>query len=289
LGEFFALACALVWAFAVVLFRKSGTAVSPLALNLFRVSISSVMFVITLFFMKIPLLGQAPLSDYLILMASGVIAIAIADTLFHMSLNRVGAGINAIVDSLYSPSVLIFAYFLLGERMTLVQLLGLGLLISGLVVATRVKPPAGTGRRELLVGIGLGVAAMGFLGFGIVLAKQVLDGANIIWATSVRQFGSLLVLIPVTLIHPDRVKIWRVFVPNQSWKFSLPGTILGSYLALILWIAGMKMIPAGKAAILNQSSTIYILLLATLILKEPFGMRKGFAATLSISGVLLVL
>ncbi len=289
MGEIFALACALVWAFAVVLFRKSGTTVSPLALNLFRVTISSVMFVITMIFLKIPLLGQAPLSDYLILMASGVIAIAIADTLFHMSLNRVGAGINAIVDSLYSPSVLLFAYFLLGERVTLVQLLGMGLLVSGLLVATQVKPPPGTSRRQLVTGIALGMAAMAFLGFGIVLAKQVLAGANVIWATSVRQFGSLLALIPVTLLQKDRVKIWSVFIPSQSWKYSLPGTILGSYLALILWIAGMKMIPAGKAAILNQSSTIYILLLATLILKEPFGVRKGIAAVLSITGVLLVL
>jgi len=289
LGEFFALACALVWAFAVVLFRKSGSTVSPLALNLFRVSISSVMFIITMLIMRIPLLGQAPLSDYLTLMASGVIAIAIADTLFHMSLNRVGAGINAIVDSLYSPSVLLFAYILLGERVSLVQFLGMGLLVTGLVIATQVKPPEGTSRRDLIIGIGLGMAAMSFLGFGIVLAKQVLTGANVIWATAVRQFGSLLVLIPASLIRKDRKKIWSVFKPGPSWKYSLPGTILGSYLALILWIAGMKMIPAGKAAILNQSSTIYILILATVILKEPFGKRKAAAAVLSISGVLLVL
>ena len=289
MGEFYALACALVWAFAVVLFRKSGTTVSPLALNLFRVAISSVMFVITMIILKIPLLGQAPLSDYLTLMASGVIAIAISDTLFHMSLNRVGAGINAIVDSFYSPSVLVFAYFMLGERVTPLQLLGMGFLVSGLIIATQVKPPPCTCRKELVVGIALGLAAMGFLGFGIVLAKQVLTGANVIWATAVRQFGSLLVLIPVSLLQKDRVKTWRVFVPSPSWKFSLPGTILGSYAGLILWIAGMKLIPAGKAAILNQSSTLYILLLATLILKEPFGMRKGMAAVLSITGVLLVI
>jgi len=289
LGEFYALACALVWGFAVVLFRKSGTSVSPLALNLFRVVISSLMFVVTLFFMRIPLLGQAPLSDYLTLMASGVIAIAIADTLFHMSLNRVGAGINAIVDSFYSPSVLLFAYLLLGERVTAVQLLGMALLVLGLIVATQIRTPEGLSRRGLVVGIGLGMAAMGFLGFGIVLAKQVLDGANIIWATAVRQFGSLLVLVPVALFRKDRAKIWGVFLPSPSWKYSLPGTILGSYVALILWIAGMKLIPAGKAAILNQSSTIYILLLASLILKEPFGPRKALAAALSIGGVLLVL
>jgi len=283
------MSCALVWAFAVILFRKSGTTVSPLALNLFRVTISSLMFVITLFVLRIPLLGQAPMKDYLILMGSGVIGIAIADTLFHMSLNRVGAGINAIVDSLYSPSVLVFAYFLLGERVTAMQLLGMGLLVLGMIVATQVKPPAGTSRRDLVVGVGLGMVGMGFLGFGIVMAKQVLDGANVIWATSVRQFGSLLVLIPMTLVRKDRVQIWRVFIPGPSWKYSLPGTVLGSYLALILWIAGMKLIPAGKAAILNQSSTIYLLILATVLLKEPFGIRKAIAALLAIGGVLLVL
>ncbi len=261
----------------------------PLALNLFRVGISSILFLITLAVLKIPLWGQAPLGDYLTLVASGVIAIALADTLFHMSLNRVGAGINAIVDSLYSPSVLLFAYFILGERFTGMQFLGMALMVSGLVVATRIQPPPGTERKTLLIGIGLGVGAMAFLGFGIVLAKQVLDGANVLWATSVRQLGSLAVLIPVTLMRKDRVATWKVFIPNATWKYSLPGTILGSYAALLLWIAGMKMIPAGKAAILNQTSTIYLLLLATFLLKEPFGRRKALAAVLALIGVLLVL
>jgi drug/metabolite transporter (DMT)-like permease len=104
-----------------------------------------------------------------------------------------------------------------------------------------------------------------------------------------RQYGSLLVLIPVTLAHPDRRRLWGVFRPQRSWLFSLPGTALGSFVALLLWIAGMKYIPAGKAAILNQTSTIYLLLLATLLLKEPFTRRKILAAGLAFSGVLLVL
>ncbi len=289
MGEFYALACAFVWAFAVILFRKSGSSVGPLALNLFRVGITSVIFLISLLVMGIPVLGQAPLNDYLILMASGIISIAVADTLFHMSLNRVGAGINAIVDSLYSPSVLLFAYLMLGERFTVTQFLGMLLMVSGLVIAARVQPPPGSTRSDLIKGIGFGVLAMACLGFGIVLAKQVLEGANVLWATSIRQFGSLLVLVPFTLMRSDRAKIWSVFKPSPVWKYSLPGTILGSYVALILWIAGMKMIPAGKAALLNQTSTIYLLVFATIFLKEPFGRRKAMAAALSIGGVFLVL
>lgn len=289
MGEIYALACALFWAFAVILFRKSGTTIPPLAMNLFRVGLTSVLFLVTLLVLDIPLLGQAPPRDYFILMASGVIAIAIADTLFHMSLNRVGAGINAIVDSLYSPSVVLFAYLLLGERIGGFQLLGMVIMVSGIILATRVQPPEGTSPRTLVWGIFLGIGAMAFLGFGIVLAKGVLEGADVLWATTMRQLGSLAVLVPLTLVHPRRKQLWRVFVPNRSWRYSVPGTLLGSYFALILWIAGMKHISAGRAAILNQTSTIYLLVLASLLLKEPFGLRRVFSAVLVVTGALLVI
>ncbi len=289
MGEFYALACALTWAFAVILFRKSGETIGPLALNLFRVGVSSLLFWLTMLLGGLPLLGQAPWSDYAILMLSGVISIALSDTLFHMCLNRVGAGINAIVDTFYSPFILLFAYFMLGEKMGPVQLAGMTLIVAGILVATRVRPPAGVPRRTLVAGILLGIAAMGSLSFGIVLAKPVLERSDVIWATAVRQFGSLAALVPVALVHPERRRLFGVFRPQRSWKYSLSGTFLGSYLALILWIAGMKFISAGKSAILNQTSTIYILLLATLFLKEPFTRRKAAATGLALCGVLLVL
>ncbi len=64
--------------------------------------------------------------------------------------------------------------------------------------------------------------------------------------------------------------------------------MLGSYLALIFWIAGMKYSQVGVAAILNQSSTIYILILAALVLGEPFTRRKLVASVLAVAGILLV-
>jgi len=289
LGEFYALACALVWAFAVILFRKSGETFPPLALNLFRSTLSCVLFVVTLMIMGTPLWGQAPLMDYLILIASGLIAIAIADTLFHASLNRVGAGINAIVDLLYSPFIILFAYFMLGERLGLSQFLGMGLVLSGVLVSTRVRAPQGSSRRDLGVGILLGAFAMAFLSFGIVLAKPVLERSDVVWATAVRQFGSLLGLVPAALMSRSRGRLFSIFRPQAAWKFSIPGTVLGSYLALMLWVAGMKFNTAGKASILNQTSTIYLLLFASLFLKEPFTRKKFLAVGLALAGVLLVL
>lgn len=289
MGEVFALIAALLWAIAVILFRKSGETTAPLALNLFRVGFSSILFAIVLMVTGRPLLGVVPTEDYLILVASGIIAIALSDTLFHMCLNRVGAGVNAIVDALYSPFVIIIAWFMLGERLGPWQFAGMGLIMSAVVLATRVTPPEGVDRRTLITGVLYGVGAMASLSFGIVLAKPVLVHTDVIWATSIRQFGSLAVLVPMALIHPKRREYFAVFRPQANWRYLLPGAFLGSFLALLFWIAGMKLTEAGKAAILNQTSTIYILILAAIFLKEPFSWRRGLAAILALGGIMMVI
>ena len=289
MGEIYALSCALVWSFAVVLFRRSGESIPPLALNLFRVGLSSGLFLLTLAFSGQELLHRAPLADYLQLILSGIIAIALSDTLFHAALNRVGAGINAVVDTLYSPFTAVGAFAFLGERLDHWQVAGMVLVMSSIVVATRIQPPPGTDRRTLISGILLGVASMAALAIGIVLAKPVLADADVVWATTVRQLGALAVLLPAAVLAPGRQARLQSLRPGIGWKHAIPGTVLGSYLALMLWIAGMKYTALGKAAILNQTSTVYTLVLASLLLGERFTRRTALAAGLALSGVLLVL
>ena len=289
MGELFALLAAIVWASAVILFKRSGETVPPFALNVFRITISAALFFLTLAVIDQPLWGQAPPRDYLILAASGVIAITISDTLFHMCLNRVGAGINAIVDCLYSPLVILFAVLILQERIGGLQLVGMFLVIGGVLLTVRHAPPPGTTRRNLVLGICFGVLAIASLAFGIVIAKPVLERSPVIWATAMRQFGALLTIWPVALLGGQRRQVFAAFRPSRSWRFTLPGTVLGSYLALIFWIMGMKFTKAGTAAILNQTSTIYILIFAAFFLGERLTRRKLAAAGLALMGIMLVM
>ena len=289
MGEIYSLACALVWAVAVIFFRKSGETVSPFFLNLFRVAVSSLLFALSMALLRRPILGCAPLEDYLVLVASGVIAVALSDTLFHMCLNRVGAGLNALISTLYSPFIILFAFLMLGERLAWEQFLGMALIIGGVLIASCSRTPEGVSRRDLIIGVLQGVMSMATLGFGIILAKPVLERTDILWATTVRQLGSLAILAPVALLWPGRARRLAIFRPHAAWKFSLPGAFLGSYLALILWIGGMKYTTAGNAGILNQTSTIYILILASIFLKEPFTRSKCLAAALTLLGIIFVM
>ena len=288
MGEFFALLAAVVWSNAVILLKKSGESVPPLALNLFRVALTAPLLALTLVALRQPVVREVPVADYLILFASGIIAIAISDTLFHKSLNMVGAGISAIVGCLYSPSVVMLAFLLIGERFTAGQLAGMGFIITGVIVAAGHRPPEGTGTRQIVVGVILGALSLVAVALGIVIAKPVLNRSPVVWATTMRQVGALGALLPIALISSRRAHIFRAFRPARAWKYTIPATLLGSYVALMAWIAGMKYTLAGVAAMLNQTSTIFILIFATVFLREPLTRRKIAAAALAVCGIVLV-
>jgi drug/metabolite transporter (DMT)-like permease len=288
LGEFFALITALIWAGAVIFFRMAGRTVSPFTLNFFRVTVTSCLFILTMVVLRQPIFGQAPIQDYLILAFSGIVAIAVSDTLFHKSLNITGAGINAIVDCLYSPFVILFAFVLIDERLGALQYSGMVLVVAGVVVAAGHRSTGTVTGRKLVIGILWGAAAMATLTFGIVIAKPVLNHSPVLWATTIRQLASLLAMAPIALLTSKRKEVIKAFTPTRTWKYTIPGTILGSYLALLCWIAGMKYTQAGAAAILNQTSTIFILLFATMFLGEKFTPRKLVASILAVGGILMV-
>ena len=51
------------------------------------------------------------------LFASGVVGIAVADTLVFAGLNILGAGRAAVVDCSYAPILVLFSFLLLGETL----------------------------------------------------------------------------------------------------------------------------------------------------------------------------
>ncbi|MBN2563972.1 MAG: DMT family transporter [Phycisphaerae bacterium] len=295
IGQTCAILTALTWAFAMVFFRLSGRQVTPLALNLFKNTVGLVLLAATLLILWavglhgwIGRLSGHSLEEICILLISGFLGIAVADTIFFHALNLIGVSIVAIVDCLYSPSIIFFSFLMLSERLGPFQYVGVALILSAVLVSSRLKPPDKRTHAQLVAGILLGALAMAFMGFGIVLAKPVIENFPLIWATTLRMLAGTLSLAVIALALPQRKAIWSAFRPASVWKWSMPGAFLGAYVSMILWVAGFKYMDASVASILNQTSTIFAIILATLILKERFGKRKLLAVTLAMTGVVLV-
>ena len=224
----------------------------------------------------------------MLLLLSGALGIGISDTLFFISLNTLGAGRSAIVDCLYSPFVILFSFILLDERLTPWQVVGVVMILSAVLSILVERHDAIVSRRRILFGILWGSLAMVTTALGIVIIKPLLTRSPLLWATEVRMVGGLIVLIIVLAVLPSRLAVIKSIISRQKWQFTIAGSLLGAYVAMILWLAGMKLTQASTAAALNQTSNIFVFIFAALVLKEKITRVRMIAITLGIVGAYLV-
>jgi drug/metabolite transporter (DMT)-like permease len=288
MGEIFALITAAVWAIAVILFKKSGESVHPLALNLFKNLLAIILFIPTVYIFGESLFHSAPISHYSLLLLSGFMGISLADTFYFIALNSIGAGVMAIVSCLYGPFIISLSMTFLGERLTALQLAGVALIISAVLFATYAKDDPRHRKGNLAKGILFGTLGTLFNAVGVVMIKPILDISPLVWVSTYRILGGLIGLLIILMFMKDRGKILSTLKIRRSWGFTIAGSFMGAYLSMSLWLAGMKFTLASIAAALNQTSTIFIYILAVLFLKERFSYRKALGVVLAMAGVLLI-
>ena len=288
LGETFALLTAIAWGLAVILFKKSGESVHPIALNTYKNILAFALFFLTMLILGETLIRPVPANDYWLLILSGALGIGVADTFFFKCLNLIGAGMTAIVDCLYSPFIISLSILWIGESFSLIQVVGVVLVISAVLAATHKKGRGKVSRRDFFIGLLYGVMGMATMAVGIVMIKPLLNQSPLLWATEVRLVGGLIILLLVFLFHPQRKRIAVSAISSKGWLYTLSGSFLGAYVAMILWLAGMKYTQASTAAALNQTSNIFIFIFAALFLREPLNIIKCVSIALAVIGVLLI-
>jgi drug/metabolite transporter (DMT)-like permease len=292
LGELFSLLSAMAWAVGVILYRKLGTRLPPLALNFLKNCLVLGMLlplVPLLHGFELPRMGPATIA---IALGSGVIGIALADTLYFRALNELGAGRMGVVGNLYSPFVIVLSFLFLGERLTLLQGGGFVLVSAGVLLvarpAARAAEPESREPARRTRGVLYGVAAIALMAIAIVMVKRTLETQPLLWVTLLRLLGALLGMAAIALSSGQ----WRRLGPRGArfdWRLLLLAAFVGQCLAMVLWLAGYKYTQASIAAILNETASIFILLLAWLWLREPIGRRGVLGVTLTLSGVAMML
>lgn len=288
LGESFALASAFTWACGVILYKRLGEHLPPLALNLRK----NLLVLAAL----VPLIliwhGVAPPSltatELAICALSGFIGIGIADTLYFRALNRVGAGRMGVVGNTYSPFVLVLAFVFLDERLNASQIAGFALVMLGVLVIHEPARTRSVDDRELAIGLATGVVAVLLMAIAIVMVKRVLEHGDLLWISAIRMTGGIVGMLLIAVILGQRMGATRA-LGRRGWIMLLVAAMVGQLLSMLLWLGGYKYTDASIAAILNETASVWIVLLAWLVLREPMTRRKVIGISLTLGGVLLML
>ena len=288
-GDICAVASALFWSVAVILMRVSGLKVPPLPLTFFKFWVAVLLLMGTLLWERSPWVLDLTSQDYLRLVVSAVLGITLADTMIASALNRLGASLQALADCVYSPVIALVGLVMFGEHLSAWEMVGGALVVSGVFVgATRtveIKKP-----NDLWIGILLAAGAHIIMAVGILMVRDLFREHSLVWVSTFRFVVAGVVMLFWGALG-GRKKLRHLFLgfrTRETWKFMIPMSILGPFLATLFWVAGFKHLNAGRAAIFNQLSTVFIVILAYLILKEKFTARKIAGVLLAIAGSLVV-
>ncbi len=288
-GEVFALSSALVWALAVIMLRRSGETLPPFELNLFKNSLGFVLLIPTILVFNGLALPDYSLSELLITVTSGLLGIALADTWYLRALNLMGASRTGIVASLFSPFVILLSTIFLGERMVLWQWLGFFMVVSGVLLVTWRVHRSEVDAGDLKKGAFYGIGAMFMMAVGIVMVKEILETRPFLWTVELRLAGGVGAMLFLLLL-PGRWQAARQnFRQAQPWGTVITASFLATYLSLIMWLAGYKLIDASVASVLNETNGAFIVLLAWLMLGEKMSRRKLAGISLTLTGVIFMM
>lgn len=281
-GEACALLAPLVWSVAIVFYRRTDLAAG--SMNLFKNTVAIALLSATLAVLGVPFPWDRSTSDWTCLIVSGLLGLAVADTLLLEGLRRIGAGGIAITDTAYAPVVVLWSWLFLGEEPSAAFGVGALAVVVGIGAAT-IQPRSLT---TDWTGYAYAVTAIVCTASAVVLAKPVLEQSDLVevtWTRLVAGVGGQLLW-----------GWWRgagatdlsVFRPSPAWWTLVPGAVLGAYVSMMLWLGGYKWADASVAAVLNQLGTVYILLQARFVLGEVLRPAQVLGALLAAGGALWI-
>jgi drug/metabolite transporter (DMT)-like permease len=287
-GEICALVAPLCWSVAIMLYRRAGEHASPMALTMFKNTFATVLLGLTMWTLGISFPRDRLPTEWLRLTGSGVLGLAVADTLLFEALRRVGAARVAVVDTIYAPLVVLLSCLFRGERLSSAFLLGGTVVVLGVIVANRPKADD-HGKPVPFVGLLCGFGAVSGTAVGVILAKPVLEHSNLVEVTFTRLFAGVAAQLVFALARRTAGEMFAAFYTPGIWRTLAPAAFVGTYLSLLFWLGGFKWANASVAAVLNQMATVYILVLARLVLHEKVGKTQIAGGALAAVGAVLVL
>ncbi|KAA9130551.1 DMT family transporter [Marinihelvus fidelis] len=288
-GEFYSLASPMVWALAVVLFRRSGETLPPVELNLCKNGIAIALMLPTVLIWG----GLQPPAmtgwEWLLVLGSGALGMALGDWFYFEAINRLGAGRGGIIGSLLSPFVIVLSAVFLGERLAGLQWLGFALVMAGIVMVTWRRRRREVTGDDLRAGVIFGVLAIFLFALAIVMVKPVLEQHEFTWIVLLRLLAGLAGMLLIAGWRSGARRTLARFRGPQPWATVIWACVLGGWLSMVLWLAGYKLIPASEASIYNEAQGAFIVLFAWWILKEPVTTRKLVGLGLTLAGVVTML
>jgi uncharacterized membrane protein len=285
-----ALSATVTWALTQIINKSLSTSVGSLRMNTVRLWCGfTIVSGFVWIFGKYESTSSYSTLDLVLLMSSGIIALAVGDTVFIRSLYFIYVSqAFPVGQCAFLVLTVVTSILFLSEKFTLLNLLGGTLILAGLYMVSVFGYQSGTRSFRSTNRKGLILAFSAALAWttGAIILKISLTELNAVFATAIRTFSAASALtifqyspwIPKTASTLKRIDLKKLSL------IALSG-MLGYGIGGLAYVLAMQRIGAGRTVLITSLTPALVLILSVLFLKERPTRRSVIGTVVCVIGV----
>jgi drug/metabolite transporter (DMT)-like permease len=223
---------------------------------------------------------------------SGFAGLVIGDTFLFKAFRSIGARVSMLVMALVPPISALLAFFFLGERLSILVVLGISVTVLGiaLVIFKREERPASNYKIDYN---GIFYAVIGAVGqaVGLIFAKYAFNEGEIngFLASFVRIASAVIIIYPMVIVTKRFREPVKVFMKDKKgFLFTLIGAVFGPYLGITFSLISITHTKVGIAATIMATVPILMLPLVHFYYKEKLSWISIAGAFIAVGGVAII-
>ncbi len=269
-----------IWGFVATGVKLLLPYLSATALNGWRLLLASSLFLLTLVLLK--LWPKLQPKDYLRIFLVSFLGTTAFQFTFVNGVAHSPAGLSALVGSV-NPVWVALIGFVLGERLSRVRWLGIGLSVLGMALVSLKTLDASSG--VTLLGLAWLLASNVVWAFYTVFQRPLMKHISPLQFNGI---GYGLGSIPYILFgFPQMLGATHSNVPLGAWLGLAAVAVFGQYIGFAGWSRGVQAIGATRAAVFLNLIPIVGFTVAYFVLGEPITWLTVLATAVTLVGVSL--
>lgn len=300
IGQLAALGTALCWTVTSLSFEAAGKRIGSLQVNIIRLAIAIAFFaVVGLFTRGQPIPLDAGAHVWVWLSLSGLIGFVLGDLFLFQAFVDVGARTAMLVYSSVPPMTAVIGWLVLGERLSPVQWLAIGLTVAGIMTVTTARAPlpapAGgstdTGAYAPAHRLrGIWFAALGALGqaLGLVLGRYGAPVYDAFGATQIRAIAGFAGFAVLFVVRRRWRHIFVALHDRTAMRHTVRGAFFGPFLGVSLGLYAAQRAGTGVASTIMAIVPVLLIPVAIIAFRERVTLREVVGAVLAVGGVAIL-
>ena len=303
-GELAAFGTAICWTLSAIFFERASKRISVLAVNLYKLILSFGFLVVTATILRgIPFPTDAPPRAWLFLTISGVVGFVITDFFLFTAYKTIGSRVSSLFLALSPTITALLGFIFLGERLGWRGLVGMGMVISGILVTVVAKgdlriagrkvsglpPERGDLRPAQLSKVdrrGYLFAFLACIGqaIGMILTKHGLQDYNPVAGSAIRSLAGVGGFLVFGFLTDRGRSFVDALKDKTALKFTFLGAIVGPFLGVTLSLFAMQHTQAGVVSTLIGLTPVLIIPPSILLFKQKVKPAEIGGALLAVAG-----